>query len=287
MKWEIEDIIVQKYQMVELIGKGKFGMVFSGIQIKTREPVAIKLESPNTSAKLLKHETMILNHLYNNGCRCVPSVHWYGIHEGFTTLVMDCYEMSLEDYLENNSLSLEKKNYLMTKMIEAVEKIHQHWVVHRDLKPSNFMIGSDRKLYLIDFGLSTFYVNEDKQHIPYLEGSLLHVIGTQRYMSYHVHCGEESVRRDDLISLGYIYLFLIFRRLPWEYYPTDFDGTPYPEIHVEHPKNKWLKERKEWENVNQLCENTENKLIQRYFKYCYQLPFSKDPNYEGLKKLFL
>ena len=287
MRMEIGDIISQKYQLLELIGKGKFGMVFSGFQIKTREPVAIKLESSQSSAKLLKHETMILNHLYNNGCRSIPSVHWYGVHEGFTTLIMDCYETPLDKYLEKNAISLEKKNYLMTKMIESIEKIHQYWAVHRDLKPANFMIGRDRKLYLIDFGLSTFYVDENKNHIPSSGGSLLHVIGTQKYMSYHVHCGEESVRRDDLLSIGYIYLFFICGKLPWEVYPEDFGETDYPEIHVEHPKNQWLKERKRWENVDQICGMIQNEPIQRYFNYCYHLSFSKDPNYEGLKKLFL
>ena len=44
-----KQLIFGKFKLLKEIGEGSFGKVYSGINIKTHEPVAIKLE-PNTSS---------------------------------------------------------------------------------------------------------------------------------------------------------------------------------------------------------------------------------------------
>lgn len=55
-----------------------------------------------------------------------------------------------------------------------------------------------RTLYLIDFGLSKVYSNEDWMHIPYRDGRGF--VGNMRYAGVNVHCGIgmpiNSFRRD-------------------------------------------------------------------------------------------
>lgn len=67
---------------------------------------------------------------------------------------------------------IETVKYLIT-MIEIIGRIHEAGIVHRDIKPENFMVsggvgvGVDKRLYIIDFGLSRFYMKGDK-HSQYV-----------------------------------------------------------------------------------------------------------------------
>ena len=67
----------------------------------------------------------------------------------------------MESLSELNITTLYK---IMKKCLNVLKSIHQHGVLHRDIKPQNFMIKHD-DIYLIDFGLSIFYIDENDRHI--------------------------------------------------------------------------------------------------------------------------
>ena len=207
----MEIVIHNKYIVEKRIGQ--FGDVLKGYNKKTREPVAIKLELLTSTIKLLKSETNILNYLYNQGCRSIPCVYWYGAYDKYISMVMPLYECSLHEYCKTNVLTTEKISRIMLQCLQIIESIHEKYVLHRDIKPDNFMV-KEGELFLIDFGFSTFYIRDEKEHIPYSNNE--NIIGTPKFVSVHIHDGCEPSRRDDLISIGYIYLFLLYETLPWE-----------------------------------------------------------------------
>ena len=54
-----------KYKFDKKLGKGAFGALYSGINIKTGEEVAIKLEHVNTKHPQLFYEAKLLQYLHH------------------------------------------------------------------------------------------------------------------------------------------------------------------------------------------------------------------------------
>jgi serine/threonine protein kinase len=283
-------LINNKYILYEQIGCGKFGKVFSGINKKTKENVAIKIENINSPLRLLKNEAKILKYLYDKGCRGIPQVFWYGIDPilltNFSLLVMPYYEGSL------NMVSATSLDKAFASAIRIVESVHKHYVIHRDIKPDNFMVKSG-ELFLIDFGMATFYIDGYSKHIIETGSNADNLLrdtitGTPNYVSYNVHSGIQGSRRDDMISLGYMYLMLHNKILPWQNIelPANSLLNMYEPIHILHPRNQARMALKQREVVKQTCLQTNQKICD-FLMYCYDLEFDDKPDYSKLSNLFI
>lgn len=344
-----EIVIHRKYKLIEILGKGRFGTVYKGINNRSGEIVAIKFEpappvvqnvkSMDNHFYALKYETTILNYLYSKGCRKIPPIYWYGLHDKYTTLIMPFYGGgSLFQFIQTQHLNQNKPNTetshlctfemrkgvnkIMTQMLCIIENIHSFGVIHRDIKPHNFMFyGSqpdklneldEYKLILIDFGMAGFssYTNVIENETVNVSNIREHITGTPNYISYNIHNGKKPTEWDDLISIGYIYLYLLWGTLPWitetrksstidpeNYNP--YTGSKYENTHICHPSNLRIMEIKKWNCTEKIIldyyENNENECssIHKYLNYCYgksefchRTNKMGDINYTGLIQLF-
>ena len=93
-------LINKKYKMLEKIGEGTFGLIYKGENIRTRELVAIKVESIEHDMKLLKNESIIYQYL--NNVQGVPFVKWFGKDETNYYMVINLLGHSLQS-IKNNS----------------------------------------------------------------------------------------------------------------------------------------------------------------------------------------
>jgi len=267
-------MIANKYSIQEKIGNGSFGNVFKGINKRTLKPVAIKMEDKNTQFPLLKHETTILKYLAENKCVNIPTIYWYGSDEfkRYTILVMSYYDCNLYEFM----CQVEDVDSIlpgcMIQCIQLIQSIHQHYIVHRDIKPQNFML-QNKRLILIDFGLSLFYIDESKNHIENkqcvggAESNEINRIGSIRYSSYFLYEGNTYSRRDDLLSIGYLYLFFYNNKTLYWDTCTDSECKYY----------------KSWKFLStKILDNS----IRNYLQYCYSLEFADTPIYRGLLQYF-
>jgi serine/threonine protein kinase len=274
------------YEYHEKIGQGAFGEIYKGRNIKTDEEVVVKMEplhanSAATTFSALKHESNILNILYSKHCRNIPPTYWYGTVPAppRRVLVMPFYEESLDTApIKDHTMVLN----IMRSAISILDHIHDKYVVHRDIKPANFMIHNN-ELILIDFGLAAFYVDSDEKHILPTSDSTKkrHIIGTPKYASWNIHCGEEYSRRDDLMSVVYIGLFLLYGASLWV--NTSIINTEDPCL-LSHPRNQWFKMQKTQENI--MILSSRFNTLQIFARYVYGLSFQERPSYKKYIELF-
>ena len=85
-------MIVNKYIITNKVSEGQFGKIYKGKHKRTNEDIAIKFEVCDNEIKLLKHETTILNYLFQKGSRNTPHVYWYGIYKKYYGLIMPYYD---------------------------------------------------------------------------------------------------------------------------------------------------------------------------------------------------
>lgn len=297
-------MIINKYKIGVEIKRGSFGCVLRGNYLKTGEPVAVKIEYGGIAT--LKHEVKIINYLSTSGVKQIPSIYWYGIHENNPCLIITLYECSLFDYMKDRKITIEKMNMLMLKTLDIIEHIHRFFVLHRDIKPANFMIkGGD--VFLIDFGLSAFFINGNGEHYPNKQNTT--IIGTPTFVSINIHMGHQYSRRDDLISLGYMYVYMILGGAPWV--PTN-NPTNNPTnksfVDIDHPINITIKDNKSYDVFSKYIheyplmqlsgsktqtqntrthEDTLMQCINQYILYTYSLEYFDIPKYTPLKQIFM
>lgn len=161
-------------------------------------------------------------------------------------------------------------------MVQAIGDIHFMGYIHRDIKPKNMCIVQDQdnegvlQLKLIDFGISKNFVDLNKTHIKQPFG--VPFCGTAEFTSLAAHNGLGHSRKDDLESIGLLIIFFLNGgTLPW-YNKFDKD------------KHKKIQQSMNNTTLADLCIKGP-KEIRLFMKYCRELDFEQEPNYQYLKDL--
>ena len=131
-------------------------------------------------------------------------------------------------------------------------------------------------LYLIDYGLSKRYIDSKTgEHIKYKNNHKLN--GTARYASIHALEGYELSRRDDLESLCYVLIYLLKGSLPW----TRLKNKN------KYEKYKLILTMKKNMSEDILVGDTNISEFVDFLKYCRNLQFEEEPNYDYLRGLMI
>ena len=216
------ECIFKKYKPIKKIGFGSFGSIYSAIRISDKKKFAMKIEKKDKQ----KNSNLELEayYLYNLQGFGFPTLISYGHIQKYNILIESLLDKSLHTiFLKTKTLcGIEDLCLIGLQILDRLEWIHSKNIIYRDVKPENFLIGINdpNVIYVVDFGLCKKYRSSKtgKHILPKLTGKFN---GTLRYASSNVVRGKESSRRDDLISLGYMLIYLLQRKLPW---PNSFKG---------------------------------------------------------------
>ena len=198
------------YDIVKVINSGTFSKLYEGVHVHKKTRVAIKCESDPICKKLLAHEIEMYLHLkkYNN--INTPTIKWIGEYQNYSYIVMELFDMNLRDHFKSGITKLEFIN-IVFDIIKLMKAFHDTNILHRDIKPENFVLDKDKRIYIIDLGLSC--MNSTRE--------LTQFIGNKRYASYNCHLPKYVyTKQDDIVSIIYMLLDLYTGKLPWENNPT-------------------------------------------------------------------
>ncbi|RWA10186.1 hypothetical protein EKO27_g4924 [Xylaria grammica] len=198
--------VLENYEVVRKIGRGKYSEVFEGINIVNYQKCVIKVLKP-VKKKKIKREIKILQNL-SGGPNIVALLDVVRDSQSKTPSLIFEYVNNTDFrslYPKFNDIDV---RYYIYELLKGLDYCHSKGIMHRDVKPHNVMIDHEnRKLRLIDWGLAEFYHPGTEYNVRvasrYFKGPEL-LVDFQEY--------DYSL---DMWSLGAMFASMIFRKEPF------------------------------------------------------------------------
>ena len=221
----------ERYEFLELLGRGGMGEVYKARDRRLGRLVALKFirgADPDRVMRFLQEARAQARIEHPNVCQ----VHEVGEVGGKSYIAMQLIGGQSLDRAAPG-LSLHEKVQVMKDIAEAIHEAHRLGVIHRDLKPSNIMVqrGEDGRCVptVMDFGLA---YDIGQGHGLTETGALM---GTPSYMAPEQARGDvrNIDRRSDVYSLGATLYELLTGVVPFS--DTSLAGTLQRVLHEEPP----------------------------------------------------
>ncbi len=252
------DEIIQNNFGVEIereIGRGKYGIVYSGVDNATGSDCAIKvisLPTPELEEKLRdsygddeeKIEDVVreMANRFENEIKSMQKIgrqtdnairmnNHILTQEGlyFDLIISMELAMPLKRFLAQEEFTVEKVIDIGYETAQGLKICHSEGIIHRDIKEDNLFIGSDNRIKIGDFGVANINSNHVSKKT---EG-----VGTPHYMAPEIKKNEDYNKTVDIYSLGIVLYMLLNENKPPFYsegvsereaYSRRMSGEPLP-----------------------------------------------------------
>lgn len=154
----IDKHITQRYEILQKIGKGAYGIVWKVMDKVTHRILALKkifgAFRNSTDAQRTYREITFLKQLFPH-----PNiVELVAVHKAVNNndlyVVFELLESDVHSVIRANILQDVHKRFITYQLLVGIRYLHMRHLIHRDLKPSNLLINSDSTVKLCDFGLA-------------------------------------------------------------------------------------------------------------------------------------
>ncbi|KAJ3414787.1 ATP binding [Chytridiales sp. JEL 0842] len=211
-----------------LIGKGSFGCVYFGVNLNTKDvmavkqveimPLPLKRQADTDSSKrrqkmvdALRMEISLLRELNQQNI-----VQYLGFDvEGNTISVF-------LEYVDGGSVASMLSRYgcfekglvqsISRQILSGMDYLHERSIIHRDIKGANILVSSKGVAKISDFGIS----KKNEYNMAYRYNSRMSLQGSVFWMAPEVIKGKGYSAKVDIWSLGCVTLEMCTGNHPWK-----------------------------------------------------------------------
>jgi tetratricopeptide (TPR) repeat protein len=228
--------LVGRYVILDKLGEGGMGIVYSAFDPELDRKVAIKVlqgesadgSSGRDQAWLLREAQALARLQHPN----VVAVHDVGTLPGDQVFVaMELVDgVSMRQWLKEKERPWREIVPLVIAAGEGLAAAHRAGLVHRDFKPENVLVGKDGRVRVLDFGLARLRVDGDaapasrdsdlqlESKSPLSAELTLagHVVGTPAYMAPEIFEDAAASARTDQFAFGVTLFEALYHARPYD-----------------------------------------------------------------------
>ncbi len=151
-------VLGERYQILEMLGRGGMGEVWHAFDLKLRVEVALKALRQN----LFKNERRL--EMLREEVRAAREVVSPNVCRIFDLIEVEGRELVSMEYVdgatllgvlqERGPLELKEAQDIASQFLAGLEAIHKVGLIHRDIKPENIMLTRAGRVVVMDFGLA-------------------------------------------------------------------------------------------------------------------------------------
>ncbi len=213
---------IDQYKVLEILGAGGMGWVYTAEDVPTGRKVAVKVLSERhksdagmmTRLKIEAQAGLMLEH--PNIVRTLKIDHAGDLYGEAAYVVMEYMEgVSLHELLQlHGPIPWPQACDIILQAADGLQHAHEAGIVHRDVKPANFLIDHTGHVKILDFGLSLLEELDEEFSLAMIFGH--ECLGTADFMAPEQSFDSLTVdHRADLYSLGCTMHFALTGRVPF------------------------------------------------------------------------
>lgn len=203
-----------RYLIGNLIGVGGMANVYRGKDVKTGNPVAVKI----LKEEFLDNEELVRR--FKNESKAISildhpnivKVYDVSVTDRLQYIVMEFVDgITLKEYLKQRGgpLTWKETVHFATQVLSALQHAHSKGIIHRDVKPQNIMLLADGSIKMMDFGIARLSRAQSQTVSD-------KAIGSVHYISPEQAKGDRTDARTDIYSVGIMLYEMLSGKLPFD-----------------------------------------------------------------------
>lgn len=219
-----EQIIADRYQIIEQIGVGGMAIVYVAKDLKLDRHITFKVlkEEHLTDDFVFSKFSVEAKAAASLNDKNIVSVYDVGVENNIHYIVMEYIDgITLKELIKTRApFRNEEAIGVAIQIGEALSRAHANKIVHQDIKPQNILLTNEGVVKVTDFGIASAQVSTATT-------TASTPVGSVHYFSPEQARGRYVDHRSDIYSLGIVLYEMVTGSIP-------FDGDSSVAIAIKH-----------------------------------------------------